>query len=163
MSNAFLQNLECAICLDVFEEPRILTNCGHTLCHQCIVSMLKRNKNDNTLSIICPTCFKETKLVNNDIKCLKINFQLLTVLDTVNKKKNNNFKYPRRNVKVSRSLPNIHKIDNKDIYSLENIEEVEPIVVKAEPISEQKFNDINSNNRSNYCKNFFSSIFNLIN
>ena len=87
MSNAFLQNLECAICLDVFEEPRILTNCGHTLCHQCIVSMLKRNKNDNTLSIICPTCFKETKLVNNDIKCLKINFQLLTVLDTVNKKK----------------------------------------------------------------------------
>ena len=162
MSNTFLQNLECPICLDVFEEPRILTNCGHTLCHQCIISMLKRNKDDNTLSIICPTCFKETKLDNNNITCLKINFQLLTVLDTVDKKKKY-FKYPRRNIKVSKSLPNMDKINITNGYEIENIEEVEPIVVKAEPVSEQKFNDINSNIRSNYCKNFFSSIFNLIN
>ncbi len=71
-------------------------------------------------------------------------------------KKKYDFKYPRRNIKVSRSLPNINKIKISNIYDLE---EVHPIVVKAEPISEEKFNDVNSNIRSNYCRNFFSSIF----
>jgi hypothetical protein len=43
------ESFVCQICKDVFLEPVILTGCGHTFCHQCIMSCFT-NKTE------CPSC-----------------------------------------------------------------------------------------------------------
>ena len=44
--------------------PRILTKCGHTVCHGCIAKMLTRVLADRTVKPFkCPTCSKVTKVV----------------------------------------------------------------------------------------------------
>lgn len=54
---------KCPVCINIYDEdercPRILTECGHTLCDTCTTRM---RKNAKTLSvIICPLCKTTTR------------------------------------------------------------------------------------------------------
>ena len=143
MSNTFLQNLECPICFDIFEEPRILTNCGHTLCENCI--LLISNSNNEFNYIKCPLCFEITNYKN--IKELKTNFSLINLIDKVKNDKISNslpeeiytsLNSEGKNFKKSHSAP--------DLYLYSNIDIITPYI--AEPVNkenEQKENKQNLN------------------
>ncbi|KAH7727824.1 tripartite motif-containing protein 59-like protein [Aphelenchoides avenae] len=45
---------ECPVCLDMFEQPRILPACGHTLCGKCVAPLVTRTNNLPTAQ--CPLC-----------------------------------------------------------------------------------------------------------
>ncbi|OMJ95252.1 hypothetical protein SteCoe_1467 [Stentor coeruleus] len=73
--------MECSICLDVYNDPRVL-ECGHTFCYECAISMIDHHK------LECPVCRREFQ-VNNPQE-LKKNFQLAELIEEIQMKKNIN-------------------------------------------------------------------------
>lgn len=75
--------LECPVCLIIFKEPRILTECGHTFCDKCISDIINKK---NSEKIICPICNKKST-INSDLKnkTFKINFLIQDILDEYEK------------------------------------------------------------------------------
>ena len=70
-------HLECAICLDIFKDPRRLP-CGHSFCADCLDKLVERRE-----SFDCPICKeKHTKPRNGFVADFKSN-QLLDVLNEV--------------------------------------------------------------------------------
>ena len=74
------RNIECPLCYEVYltnanslKSPRILINCGHSYCFECLKSMFKDSE------IKCPVCLKITKV--NTPEELKINYSLISILD----------------------------------------------------------------------------------
>ncbi|KAH7702372.1 leucine Rich Repeat family protein [Aphelenchoides avenae] len=62
------KTLECPVCLDVFDEPKLL-NCGHTVCHTCVNKVVaaqpawaNASKERGQKCIKCPECNKETEI-----------------------------------------------------------------------------------------------------
>ena len=45
LSSRLDQQLSCAICLERYEEPRIL-KCSHSFCRRCLVQVLQRRSDD---------------------------------------------------------------------------------------------------------------------
>jgi hypothetical protein len=76
--------LECPLCMELFCDdeaglrvPRILTSCGHTVCHGCIANMLTRVLAEgNAKPYKCPTCSKVTKVARGRAANLAKNFAL---------------------------------------------------------------------------------------
>ena len=76
--------LECPLCMELFCDdepglrvPRILTSCGHTVCHGCIANMLTRVLAEgNAKPYSCPTCSKVTKVARGKAANLAKNFAL---------------------------------------------------------------------------------------
>jgi hypothetical protein len=84
--------LECPICMEPFCDdasglrvPRLLSSCGHTVCHGCITDMLalvsparkkKKNKTKNggSKACKCPTCSKVTDVEGGDASSLLRNW-----------------------------------------------------------------------------------------
>ncbi|CAL2035783.1 unnamed protein product [Caenorhabditis brenneri] len=75
--------IECKICLEEYSEERtarILKECGHTICHQCVINLMARNSNTH---LFCPTCqqmtvtigtaysLRENRIVMSIVKKLK--------------------------------------------------------------------------------------------
>ena len=62
---------ECSVCLsDLLDRsPRILS-CLHTFCTECLQQLIQNKK------INCPTCREVTELKTDDVKELKVNFNL---------------------------------------------------------------------------------------
>ena len=62
--------MECAICLEVLEDPRLLS-CGHRLCYTCVKKYTDKGKYGDQLP--CPQCRQTTQLyeggVDNLTKC----------------------------------------------------------------------------------------------
>ena len=76
------RHLECPVCLDILKEPRILTNCGHSLCTNCIILLISKKEYNENIVIECPICLKNTE-IKEDISFLKINYSLLDVINTI--------------------------------------------------------------------------------
>ena len=53
------KHLECAICLEKFEEPKVLS-CQHSYCRKCLERLMTRLGED--YMITCPECRKQTKV-----------------------------------------------------------------------------------------------------
>jgi hypothetical protein len=76
--------LECPLCMELYSDdeaglrvPRILTSCGHTVCHGCIANMLTRVLAEgNAKPYKCPTCSKVTKVAKGKAGSLPKNFAL---------------------------------------------------------------------------------------
>ena len=51
------KNLECAICLDAYDGPKVLI-CQHSYCKKCLEKMVF--KFGRVSKITCPECRKET-------------------------------------------------------------------------------------------------------
>ncbi len=72
--------MNCAVCLRPYKHtstdnlPRVLLNCGHTFCHQCIESRLL----DQT--VICFTCAKPSSAPS--VETFPINDSLINFIST---------------------------------------------------------------------------------
>lgn len=68
-----MARLDCKICLKVYKSnrakstPRILTNCGHTLCEACAETLLAQHVGE----IICPYDRKITIIDGKFKKCVQ--------------------------------------------------------------------------------------------
>ncbi|CAA87044.3 E3 ubiquitin-protein ligase arc-1 [Caenorhabditis elegans] len=63
---------------DPLKCPRVLTGCGHTICHNCAISIAGRNS-----SIFCPFDRTATQIPGGDLQNLKKNFALLELLEKI--------------------------------------------------------------------------------
>eukprot|EP01046_Picozoa_sp_COSAG06_P045145 COSAG06_NODE_6195_length_3054_cov_8.894078_1_plen_800_part_00 len=83
--------LECPLCMELYCDdetglrvPRILTKCGHTVCHGCITNMLTQVLAEgNAKPYKCPTCSKVTKVSKGKAGSLAKNFALAAALEAL--------------------------------------------------------------------------------
>jgi len=66
----------CSVCNEVFKQPVVTPECGHTYCLQCIEQV------SNSKSKECPLC-RKAFLTDLNIKELSPNLQLVHVIDTL--------------------------------------------------------------------------------
>ena len=59
------KHLECAICMETFKEPKMLT-CQHSYCKKCLGRLVIADGRGN-YKIICPECRQKTQVMNVDI------------------------------------------------------------------------------------------------
>ena len=153
------RNLECPVCIDILNGPRILTSCGHTLCSDCITIISK--KKDNIFLVECPTCLKVTEYTGN-IDDLNKNYTLHSVIEEIKSKKKTSYSFPKENYfkkrklirKKSKSLPDL-QIYNDQNYN-DQITIVSPYIAK--PV-EENFNLIEEENEQ---KDNQTSIFRVL-
>jgi hypothetical protein len=73
-------SLECSICRDIFDEkvkaPRVLVNCGHSICTACIT---KIQVNRGAFGyIVCPICKTQNRFVSGNWPgTFPVNYQLI--------------------------------------------------------------------------------------
>ncbi|XP_063969458.1 uncharacterized protein LOC129281847 [Lytechinus pictus] len=72
------QNLVCPLCLDIFDEPTILT-CGHTFCRKCLKKYDLTHQDIDHM--ICPLCREITKLSSNRVDDLRLNVSINGFVD----------------------------------------------------------------------------------
>jgi hypothetical protein len=83
--------LECPLCMELYCDvepglrvPRILTSCGHTVCHGCITKMMTRVLAEgNAKPYSCPTCSKVTKVARGKAANLAKNFALAAAAEAL--------------------------------------------------------------------------------
>ncbi|XP_072181976.1 uncharacterized protein [Diadema setosum] len=77
------QNLECPICLTLFNQPKSLT-CSHTCCKKCLHRISQTQSDKETIN--CPICRKGTPLPSGDVDKLQTNIPLSSLVDEVKTK-----------------------------------------------------------------------------
>ncbi|XP_072164584.1 uncharacterized protein [Diadema setosum] len=77
------QNLECPICLTLFNQPKLLA-CSHTFCIDCVERIIQTRQKEQTIT--CPVCRKETPLPSEDVRRLQTNVPLNSLVDEVKTK-----------------------------------------------------------------------------
>ena len=78
-----LNLITCAVCLDVFKEPRALP-CLHTYCTRCLKGLLAQ-RGGSTLS--CPECRTRHAVQGGDVTAFQINFLTNSLIDQHNSEK----------------------------------------------------------------------------
>ncbi|XP_006821753.1 uncharacterized protein LOC102803509 [Saccoglossus kowalevskii] len=73
MENDFLK---CAVCLDVYNEPRLLP-CGHTFCFQCIQNIRKHNEDQ----LKCALCRAKHIIPLQGIEAFLPNYYILSAVE----------------------------------------------------------------------------------
>ncbi|XP_071811327.1 uncharacterized protein [Apostichopus japonicus] len=90
---------ECSICLDLFEEPKLLP-CLHRLCKQCLESLLEGQVG----TFKCPLCNDVCKIPNNRIDGFKTDFHMKSMLQFIQLQKTFENKEVRACVGCSKKL-----------------------------------------------------------
>ena len=80
------QSLECSICLNVFNEPKILS-CSHTFCLSCLKRLLESQLYRTRL--VCPVCRKVTNVPLGDVSHVQTNIALMSLVDDVKNQQQN--------------------------------------------------------------------------
>ncbi|XP_072173897.1 uncharacterized protein [Diadema setosum] len=77
------QNLECPICLSLFNRPKSLA-CSHTFCKHCLERVFETQRNQQAVK--CPVCRKGTPLPSGNVGKLQTNLPLSSLVDEVKAK-----------------------------------------------------------------------------
>lgn len=59
--SAICDPVNCPICFEIFKEPLILRNCGHSVCSQCVDSLIKASTSRRR-TLVCPVCRTASKI-----------------------------------------------------------------------------------------------------
>ena len=62
--NSIFKALQCSICIEVFENPRRVDECGHTFCDFCLENWMMKNQVSRK-EAVCPLC--KSKIDKNNI------------------------------------------------------------------------------------------------
>ncbi len=76
MSQVKAKSLECPICHDRFNDPRILPQCLHSFCSGCLVNLA-----NGTTQIKCPMCQESIIVPRNGAQAFPSNFQLRQIVE----------------------------------------------------------------------------------
>ncbi|KAH7711240.1 TAM-1 protein [Aphelenchoides avenae] len=86
MDGNLAKTLECPVCLDIFDEPKLL-NCGHTVCQKCVNKAAKTRliradawPAQDQKCLKCPECGTETKIPPHG---LTTNYRLVDLVSRV--------------------------------------------------------------------------------
>ncbi|NXU12362.1 TRI59 protein, partial [Pardalotus punctatus] len=75
------EELTCAICYDIFEDPRVLP-CSHTFCRACVQGLLQLSPEFSTgRGLSCPSCRARVAVPAAGPESLPINFALKAVIE----------------------------------------------------------------------------------
>lgn len=82
--------MDCPVCLEIYLKPKILS-CGHTICLNCVVKLLKFNFEDKK-KFKCPMCKCDTIYINDNfmleesINCIisTLNIENKMVINDIN-------------------------------------------------------------------------------
>ena len=74
--SALTQHLECAVCMDIYKDPRILP-CSHTLCKVCLDGVVRNS------SITCPVCRAPHLLQSSGTDGLPRNLAIAGMVDSL--------------------------------------------------------------------------------
>ncbi|MHA2039200.1 MAG: hypothetical protein ACW98X_22465, partial [Promethearchaeota archaeon] len=86
--------------------PKILTNCGHSICNNCINAIFY---NDNTMK--CPICNTITQTTQNK---LLVNYSLISAIEILQSIQNRDCILNEEFEKIDPSLDNIDEILSND-------------------------------------------------
>lgn len=67
----------CPVCLEEFQDPKVLPTCNHSVCRQCLENIIMRAK---PAYLQCPTCRQESFIREEDIDSLQTNVFLVKLL-----------------------------------------------------------------------------------
>uniref|UniRef100_A0A6B2L280 RING-type domain-containing protein n=1 Tax=Arcella intermedia TaxID=1963864 RepID=A0A6B2L280_9EUKA len=71
------QELNCPLCLHLFEDPRVLP-CAHTFCRECLFGAFSNWES------LCPVCRKPTNLNQSHVNNLPKNYHVANIVDRLN-------------------------------------------------------------------------------
>ncbi|NWT85943.1 TRI59 protein, partial [Lanius ludovicianus] len=74
------EELTCAICYDIFEEPRVLP-CSHTFCQACLQALLQPSECPSGRCLRCPTCRAVGAVPAAGPEALPLDFALKAVIE----------------------------------------------------------------------------------
>ncbi len=85
MAESPLKNLlVCSICLDQYNEPKILP-CHHSFCKECL-TLVPLELNNENYTLRCPTCREQTQLPGKDATTFPASFLINSLLEVQHKK-----------------------------------------------------------------------------
>lgn len=67
----------CPVCLEEFQDPKVLPTCNHNVCRQCLENIIMRAK---PAYLQCPTCRQESFIREEDLDGLQTNVFLVKLL-----------------------------------------------------------------------------------
>ncbi|KAJ7334396.1 hypothetical protein OS493_014707 [Desmophyllum pertusum] len=67
----------CPVCLEEFQDPKVLPTCHHNVCRQCLENIIMRAK---PAYLQCPTCRQESFIREEDLDGLQTNVFLVKLL-----------------------------------------------------------------------------------
>ena len=72
--------LTCALCWKMYNEPKTLTQCGHTFCKRCLMGLADFSQKSQ---IDCPTCGEATPLPEGGVAVLRSNAYVRYLVEQV--------------------------------------------------------------------------------
>lgn len=78
--NETRDSVTCAICMEVFKDPRVLS-CSHSFCHHCLVAHVGYELGNTPT--VCPTCRQPTVPSLDDVEAFPKNVFASKVADMV--------------------------------------------------------------------------------
>jgi hypothetical protein len=94
MESENLISIDCPVCHMRFDhelrEPRIFKNCGHSICHTCIMNFLNNMSSQHGIRVPCPVCRAEhffTYLNNDQNIFFPKNYALISVMSLKKKER----------------------------------------------------------------------------
>ncbi len=102
-SEQFLEDLtRCAICLDTYDDPRVLPACAHRYCHGCLQGLATR------FTIKCPECRAQSRIPPGGIDALPCDFIINNLIDHLDENENDG------------PNPSQHEVGKKDTETITN-------------------------------------------
>ena len=72
--------LNCAICLEVYRDPRALP-CQHSFCRECLEQSI--GSSDDKSTLVCPVCRKVVPISRKGVTELPVHFLVNSLQETV--------------------------------------------------------------------------------
>ena len=148
-----LKNLICNFCEENFDNyirtPRMIYECGHSICTICLENFLENKKNKEYF--FCPKDKKKISLVNSKLENFPKNFSLLMILEKPDSKKsfeNKKKKYKKNKKKKKKSFNLINDMKKNYFLTDEEIENEKNKKNKKICQSEKNLINLYSDNKS---------------
>lgn len=77
--------IDCPVCLEVYDEPKCLPNCAHNVCVKCLKNLAKRNRKKRIIE--CPECRVKSTIPPSGVTGFPTNHLLKRLIENSPEKK----------------------------------------------------------------------------